>query len=70
MIREGKPVMIAWVSPEGIDVTHLDRKPIDAIELRCAGAGWRWHDFDGNEWGSAGAAINDEIVPRWVKKEI
>ena len=41
----------------------------DAIELRCAGAGWRWHDFDGHEWGSAGAPIQGERKPRWVRKD-
>jgi hypothetical protein len=24
----------------------------DTVQLRSAGAGWRWHDFEGNEWGT------------------
>jgi hypothetical protein len=62
--------LVTFVSPDGreLDTKPGDIQPADAIELRSAGIGWRWHDIDGNEWGSASAPIGGETMPRWVRK--
>lgn len=68
--RRAERVVDGW---NGVHVRFVDRDGREvpperpgAIELRSAGAGWRWTDRDGNEWGSAGGPVNGEAMPRWV----
>lgn len=64
-IERDHETLIIFVDKDGREVR---RGTPNAIELRSAGAGWRWTDFDGSEWGTAGAPIQGESMPRWVKR--
>lgn len=62
MITRGQDTWIVFVDIYGREVAP---ETTGAIELRSPGPGWRWHDASGHEWGSAGAALEGERLPRW-----
>lgn len=64
MIGKDIVTYVVFIDVGGRDV---DESATNVTELRCPGLGWRWHDFDGNEWHSAMTVVDGERVMVWSK---